>query len=153
LIYNRFRKGRKQMPRKPKTNEARETKIAQTNVLVEDDPNDPDFNPPPTYEGLGLDQDFADQARQYAEFAAKIKVLEAARREAGEILSAYLGAAEVKTVMVEHLRVTLADGRVTKTLRPAKLIELGVPADLITKATEVREGEPYVVITDTAKGR
>ncbi len=69
---------------------------------------------------------------------------EALYRDAGEHIAGLLEAAGLKSVRCGDWRVTRVESRGASRLDKTRLIELGVSADLIVRATV--EGNPYVTV-------
>lgn len=112
-------------------------------------------------------------ARQDAQ--AKVKALEAEIDDFTAGIEAMMKAAKVDSVGVSHYKVTRAPGRITRTLGGRDLLaydvdpkiiaqaaikvdgqyllENGVPATTIKKATHEEQGAGYVLVTDVAKVR
>lgn len=101
------------------------------------------------YRAAGLDNEFAALIRNRQILDAKIKDLEAEKKEATETIQAYLDACDHKSVAVDDYRVTLVPGKKGSAKIDAKLLLAeGVTVTQIAKATVVGEpGKPYVLVT------
>lgn len=86
---------------------------------------------------------------EHVALANHIKQLEAEKKKLSEKIQSWLADHDTKTVMSQGHRVTLAQGS-SSHLSKEKLIDAGVPASVIVKATTVRE-YVYVLVTAPKK--
>lgn len=90
---------------------------------------------PVDFRDAGLDKRFASRVSKRQQLKLQIDALQAEMKELNEEIGSALEAAGKKTVLAGDWRVTVADG-VHRSIDKVKLLELGVSAQTILKATK-----------------
>lgn len=97
-----------------------------------------------------VSSDLARLVKEHEKYKAERDAAEAIVKDAKERIAELLEKAKVDSVRVGKLRVTRVESKGASRLDRNRLLELGVSADLIIKATV--EGNPYVTVKITDIG-
>lgn len=103
----------------------------------------------PSYQEARLSHKFAQQVAARQAIDAQIKELEADKDDLSKEIFEALAQTGLKAVQVEEYRPTIIDQE-RKSISAERLLELGVPASTIAKATEVKYST-FLRVFDTAK--
>lgn len=96
---------------------------------------------------------FAKKVLQHRALTDEAKQIDEQRRQLATEIGEALDRAGAKSVGVDIYKVTRAAGRKNKKLDPNLLLAKGVKASIIEECTVTTEGQPYVLITDTAEAK
>lgn len=97
----------------------------------------------------GLGKPFLGMVAERQAVTAQIAELEAAKKSLSEDITAALAETGYKTVLTPDFRVTFTQGS-NRTISKQRLLELGVAAKTIDKATKITT---YETVTVTANGK
>lgn len=103
----------------------------------------------PSYSEAGLSHKFAQQVAARQALDSQIKELESDKDDLSKIILERLASTGLKSVMVESFRPTIVDAD-RRSISAERLLELGVPASVIEKATVVSHSV-YLRVYDATK--
>lgn len=95
------------------------------------------------------ENDFNEMAQRRHELSTEIKERDVELKRLNLEMAMMLTVADVQKVWCDGLTVSLVEGRVSKKLDKHKLIEFGVSAAVIEKATVESKGNPYIKVTQS----
>lgn len=103
----------------------------------------------PSYQEAKLSHKFADMVATRQALDAQIAELEADKKDLSDQIFEQLAATGLKAVQVEEYRPTIIDQE-RRSISAERLLELGIPASVIERATEIKHST-FLRVFDTAK--
>ena len=99
-----------------------------------------------------LENGFDEKAQRRHELSTQAKEIKKELEGLNLEMAMMLTVADAAKVQCDNLTVSLVEGRVSKKLDKHKLIEFGVSAAVIEKATVESKGNPYIKVTARKEG-